>query len=485
MRVRKTKKIQRKDGMTKRSLRKSSDRKTGFIPAWRSQLEEDDRRYLWHPFTQMLEWEKEAPLIIEKGKGVYLWDLSNRKYLDGTSSIWVNLHGHRQARIDRAIITQIQKIAHSTLLGLSNIPAIRLARKLVEIAPKGLTKVFYSDNGSTAVEVALKIAFQYWQQKNPQDKRKTKYVSLANAYHGDTLGAVGVGGIELFHKLYQPLLLSSYRSPSPYCYRCHLGLTYPSCRIACLEEVEKILRDHQEEIAALVVEPMIQAAAGILVFPPGYLRRLREACTRYRILMICDEVATGFGRTGKMFACDYEAVTPDLMAVAKGLTGGYLPLGATLVTQEVYNAFLGKYEEFKTFFHGHSYTGNQLGCAAALANLEFFEQKKILKKLPVKIGYLSQLLVPFKSCQHVGDIRQMGMIVGIELVEDKNLKTPYPIEERQGMKVASEARKRGLLLRPLGNVLVLMPPLSTTKMELKQMVEILYDSITAATGAAC
>jgi adenosylmethionine---8-amino-7-oxononanoate aminotransferase len=468
----------------KKSSRKSSKRKVAFIAAWRSQLEDDDRRHLWHPFTQMLEWEKETPLIIEKGKGIYLWDLSNKKYLDGTSSIWVNLHGHRQARIDRAIMAQAKKISHSTLLGLSNIPAIRLARKLVEIAPKGLTKVFYSDNGSTAVEVALKMAFQYWQQKGIQHKKKTKYVSLVNAYHGDTLGAVGVGGIELFHKLYQPLLFPSYRPPSPYCYRCHLGLTFPSCRTACLEEVENILRDHQEELAALVVEPMIQAAAGILVFPSGYLRRLREACTRYRVLMICDEVATGFGRTGKMFASDHEGVTPDLMAVAKGLTGGYLPLGATLTTQEVYNAFLGKYEEFKTFFHGHSYTGNQLGCAAALASLKLFEQRKILKKLPVKVKYLSHLLIPFKSMHHVGNVRQMGMIVGIELVKNKNLKTPYPIEERLGMKVALEARNRGLLLRPLGNVVVLMPPLSITKKELKLMVGILYDSIAAVTGAA-
>ncbi len=467
----------------KKRLRRPSDRRAGLSAARRSQLEEDDRRHLWHPFTQMQEWERETPLIIQKGKGVYLWDLSNKKYLDGTSSIWVNLHGHRQTEMDRAIMAQLKKISHSTLLGLSNVPAIQLARKLVEVAPKGLTKVFYSDNGSTAVEVAIKMAFQYWQHKGPQDKKKTKFVSLVSAYHGDTLGAVGVGGIELFHKLYQPLLFPSYRPHSPYCYRCHLGLTFPLCQIACVEEVENILRDHQDEITALVVEPMLQAAGGVLVFPPGYLRRLREACTRYRVLMICDEVATGFGRTGKMFACDHEGVTPDLMAVAKGLTGGYLPLGATLTTQEVYNAFLGKYEEFKTFFHGHSYTGNQLGCAAALASLKLFEQKKILKKLPAKIRYLTKLLEPFKSMPHVGDVRQIGMIVGIELVKEKEAKKSYPIEERWGMKVASEARERGMLLRPLGNVLVLMPPLSVTQKELKCTVEILYDSIVAVTEA--
>ncbi|HXC61571.1 MAG TPA: aminotransferase class III-fold pyridoxal phosphate-dependent enzyme, partial [Nitrospiria bacterium] len=273
------------------------------------------------------------------------------------------------------------------------------------------------------------------------------------------------------------------RPHSPYCYRCHLGLAFPSCQISCIEEVENILRDHRDELAALIVEPMLQAAGGILVFPHGYLRRLREACTRYRVLLICDEVATGFGRTGKMFACEHEGVTPDLMAVAKGLTGGYLPLGATMTTQEVYDAFLGKYEEFKTFFHGHSYTGNQLGCAAALASLKLFEQKKILKKLPAKIRYLAKLLAPFKSMAHVGDVRQMGMIAGIELVKLKSHMTPYPIEERWGMKVTSEARERGMLLRPLGNVLVLMPPLSVTQKELKRMVEILYDSIVAVTEA--
>jgi len=448
---------------------------------WRSKLEEDDHRYLWHPFTQMQEWEKETPLIIQKGKGIYLWDLSNKKYIDGASSIWVNLHGHRQNEIDRAITAQLKKVSHSTLLGLSNVPAIQLARKLVEIAPKGLTKVFYSDNGSTAVEVALKMAFQYWQHMGPQDKKKTKFVSLVSSYHGDTLGAVGVGGIELFHKLYQPLLFPSYRPHSPYCYRCHLGLTFPSCQIACIEEVEITLRDHHDEIAALIVEPMLQAAGGMLIFPLGYLRRLRDACTRYRVLMICDEVATGFGRTGKMFACDHEGVTPDLMAVAKGLTGGYLPLGATLTIQKVYDAFLGKYGEFKTFFHGHSYTGNQLGCAAALASLKLFEQQKILKKLSAKISYLAQLLEPFKTLLHVGDVRQLGMIVGIELIKEKEAKKSYPIEERWGMKVALEARKRGMILRPLGNVLVLMPPLSVTQKELKHMVEILYDSILVVT----
>jgi adenosylmethionine-8-amino-7-oxononanoate aminotransferase len=430
----------------------------------------------------MEEWEKETPLIIQKGKGVYLWDLYNKKYLDATSSIWVNLHGHRQPRMDRAILNQIKKISHSTLLGLSNVPAIELARKLTEISPKGLTKVFYSDNGSTAVEVALKMAFQYWRHRG--EKKKTKFVSLVSSYHGDTLGAVGVGGIELFHKIYQPLLFPSFRPHSPNCYRCHLGLTFPSCRIACSEEVENILRDHHNEIAALIVEPIVQAAGGMLIFPPGYLRRLRENCTRYRVLMICDEVATGFGRTGRMFACDHEEIRPDLMAVAKGLTGGYLPLGATLATQEIYDAFLGKYDEFKTFFHGHSYTGNQLGCAAALASLKLFEEEKILQKLPAKVSFLAGLLEPFKHMPHVGDVRQMGMIAGVELVKNKVRKTPYPIEERWGTKVALAARKRGMLLRPLGNVLVLMPPLSTTNKEIKRMVEILRHSIVEVTERA-
>ncbi|MBI3811880.1 MAG: adenosylmethionine--8-amino-7-oxononanoate transaminase [Nitrospirae bacterium] len=443
------------------------------------ELERDARRYIWHPFTQMAEWEKEIPLVIEQGKGIYLYDIYGNRYLDGVSSIWVNLHGHRKTAIDRAIKTQMNKIAHSTLLGLSNIPAIRLAKKLVARAPKGLAKVFFSDNGSTAMEVALKIAFQYWRHRGkPQ---KTKFVSLVNAYHGDTIGSVSLGGIGLFHDLYSPLLFPTFKVGAPYCYRCFLNKTYPECHLACAGEVETVLEKHGDEIAAVVIEPLIQGAAGMLTWPQGYLKQIRTLCTRYKVLLIADEVFTGFGRTGTMFACEHEEVTPDLMAIAKGLTGGYMPLAATLVTQEIYDAFLGDYREFKTFFHGHSYTGNQLGCAAALANLEIFEKEDILKKLKPKIEALEKLLAPLKDHPHVGEVRQIGLIAAVELVKDRATKEPYPLEERWGYRIAKEALKRGLIIRPLGNVVPLLPPLSVTIPQLKKMVAILGESIRVTT----
>jgi adenosylmethionine-8-amino-7-oxononanoate aminotransferase len=440
-----------------------------------------DRQYVWHPFTQMQEWEQEEPLIIERGEGPYLIDTEGKRYLDGTSSIWVNLHGHRHPVLDRALDQQRKRIAHSTLLGLSNPPAIRLARQLIAVAPKGLTRVFYSDNGSTAVEVALKMAVQYWQQKRPEAGPKNRFLHLNLAYHGDTIGAVSVGNIELFHSRFRPLLFPTQTADPPYCYRCPLGLTFPACRLACLDPIENILHDHGRELAGFIIEPLIQAAAGMITQPQGYLRRVRELCTKYEVLLIADEVATGFGRTGTMFACEREGVTPDLMALSKGLTGGYLPLAATLTTEDIYRAFLGKYEEFKAFFHGHSYTGNPLGCAVALANLEIFRTEHTLAKLKSKISRLSGLLKPLLRLPHVGDIRQQGFMAGIELVRDRDTREAYPLETRIGHRVAEEARKRGLLLRPLGHIIVLMPPLSVDLRTLTRMVSILSRSITAAT----
>jgi adenosylmethionine---8-amino-7-oxononanoate aminotransferase len=440
-----------------------------------------DRQYLWHPFTQMQEWEQEEPVVIEDGKGPYLIDTEGRTYLDGTSSLWVNLHGHRHPVLDRALDRQRKRIAHSTLLGLSNPPAILLARELIAVAPKGLTRVFYSDNGSTAVEVALKMAVQYWQQRHPEAGPKTRFLHLKLAYHGDTIGAVSVGNIELFHGRFKPLLFPTRTAEPPYCYRCPLGLTYPACRLACLDPIERILKKDGRELAGFIIEPLMQAAAGMIPQPPGYLRRVRELCTQYGVLMIADEVATGFGRTGSMFACEREGVTPDLMALSKGLTAGYLPLAATLATEEIYRAFLGKYEEFKTFFHGHSYTGNPLGCAVALANLEIFRKERTLARLQPKIRLLARLLKPLQRSPHVGDIRQQGFMAGIELVRDRATRDAYPLEARIGHRVAQEARKRGLLLRPLGHIIVLVPPLSISSTALTRMVNILSGSIAAAT----
>jgi adenosylmethionine-8-amino-7-oxononanoate aminotransferase len=442
-----------------------------------STLADWDRRYLWHPFTQMQEWERESPLILERGKGSYLIDTEGNRYLDGTSSIWVNLHGHRHPALDRAIKKQLNKIAHSTFLGASNPPAIQLARELIRIAPKGLTRVFYSDDGSTAVEVALKMAVQYWQQRRPAAGPKTSFLHLKQAYHGDTLGAVSVGNIDLFHARFKPLLFPTLEAEPPYCYRCPLKQTYPECQLACLDAIERLLKTRHRDLAGLIIEPLVQAAAGMIMAPPGYLTRIRELCTRYDVLLIADEVATGFGRTGKMFACQHEGVVPDLMVISKGLTGGYMPLAATLTTEEIYKAFLGTYEEFKTFFHGHSYTGNPLGCAVALANLEIFRRERTLAKLRPKITMLARLLHPLKQIPIVGDIRQRGFMVGIELVGDTSTREPFPLKARIGHRVAMEARKQGLLLRPIGNVIILMPPLSGTLTELRRMVAILRRSI--------
>ena len=425
----------------------------------------------------MQEWEREAPLIVERGSGSYLIDTEGKKYLDGTSSIWVNLHGHRHPALDRALKKQLDKIAHSTLLGLSNPPAIELAHALIRIAPKGLARVFYSDNGSTAVEVALKMAVQYWRQRHPEAGPKNTFLHLKLAYHGDTIGAVSVGNIELFHSRFKPLLFPTVEAEPPYCYRCPLNLTYPTCRMACIDPIEHILRTRHRELAGFIIEPLIQAAAGMVTQPAGYLKRIRELCTQYHVLLIADEVATGFGRTGKMFACQHERITPDLLAISKGLTGGYMPLAATLTTDEIYRAFLGTYEEFKSFFHGHSYTGNPLGCAVALANLEIFRTEQTLTLLRPKIALLSRLLQPFRQQPHVGDIRLQGFMAGIELVRNKTTKEPYPLKARIGHRVAAAARTRGLLLRPIGNVLVLMPPLSTSTGELKRMVELVKESI--------
>ncbi len=441
------------------------------------QLANWDRKYLWHPFTQMQEWEQENPLIIERGKGSYLIDTEGKKYLDGTSSIWVNLHGHRHPVLDRAIKKQLDKIAHSTFLGLTNPPAIELARELVRIAPQGLTRVFYSDNGSTAVEIALKMAVQYWQQRHPKAGPKNTFLHLKLAYHGDTIGAVSVGNITLFHSRFKPLLFPTLEAEPPYCYRCPLNLTYPSCKMACIDPIEQILKSRHRDLAGFIIEPMMQAAAGMIPQPAGYLKRIRELCTKYHVLLIADEVATGFGRTGKMFACEHETITPDLMAVSKGLTGGYMPLAVTLTTDDIYQGFLGTYDEFKTFFHGHSFTGNPLGCSVALANLQVFRQEKTLSRLPSKIKMLNRWLKPLGTISNVGDIRQSGFMAGIELVQDKVTKEPYPLSVKAGHRVAAIARSKRLILRPIGNVLVLMPPLSTTAEELKKMVKILAESI--------
>jgi adenosylmethionine-8-amino-7-oxononanoate aminotransferase len=435
-----------------------------------------DRDHLWHPFTQMQGFREEELLIITRGEGVYLYDSRGRRYLDGVASLWTNVHGHRRPELDRALQAQLELVAHSTLLGLAHPSAIILARRLAEIAPPGLDKVFFSDDGSTAVEVALKLALQYWRLKGRPEKQR--FLKLSGGYHGDTLGSVSVGGIPLFHQTYQPLLFETLEAPAPYCYRCPHR---EDCRSQCLAVLEDLVATHHRELAAVILEPLMQGAAGMIPQPPGYLAKVREVSRSHGVLLICDEVATGFGRTGTMFACEQEGVSPDLMCLAKGIAGGYLPLAATLATGEIYDAFLGEYQEFKTFFHGHTFTGNPLAAAVALASLEVFQKDRLLEQLPGKIDLLRQRLEQMAGHPHVGDIRQRGLMVGIELVQDRKTGEQFPLARRTGHQVILAARKLGAILRPLGDVIVLMPPLCISDTELTTLTDITYQAIRQAT----
>jgi adenosylmethionine-8-amino-7-oxononanoate aminotransferase len=426
-----------------------------------------DRTIVWHAFTQMAEYE---PLIFERGEGCYVFDIDGRCYLDATSSLWCNVHGHRHPRIDAAIREQLDRVAHVTNLGASNPTTIRLAKRLADLAPPGLNHVFFSDDGATAVEVALKMAFQYWRQRTDPRPEKTCYVALGDAYHGDTLGAVSVGGVARFHDLFRPLLFECLRAPAPDSYRQPPGVSEVELLQHSLAALDKVLADHHERIAALVIEPQVQAAAGIIVHPSGYLRGVRELTRKYDVLLIADEVAVGFGRTGRMFACEHEGVTPDLFCIAKGLTGGYLPMAATLATDEIYQAFLGDHASGRTFYHGHTYGGNPLGAAAAMATLDVFEEERTLEQLQPKIARLRELLAPLAEHPHVGDIRQCGLIAGIELVRDRAKCEPYPASEQIGRRVCDAALRHGVLLRPLGDVIVLWPPLAISLDQLKEIV---------------
>jgi adenosylmethionine-8-amino-7-oxononanoate aminotransferase len=432
-----------------------------------------DKDHLWHPFTAQADWAASDPLIIDRAEGVYLYDREGRRYLDGVSSLWCNVHGHRHPALDAAIREQLDKVAHATLLGVTHAPAIELARRLVELAPDGLTRVFFSDDGATAVEVALKMAFQYWRQKDRPEPTRTRFLALGGAYHGDTLGDVSVGGVERFHAMFGPLLFLALRAPSPHCYRCPLELSRPDCATACLNEVDRILAEHPGDVAAVVVEPLVQGAAGMIVHPEGYLRGLREITRRHDTLLIADEVAVGFGRTGTMFACEQEGVVPDFLCLAKGLTGGYLPMAATLTTEEVNAAFFGTAADGKTFYHGHTYGGNPLAAVVALASLRVFDEERTLEGLVPKIALLSRRLEEFLAFDHVGDVRRRGLIAGIELVADKAAKAPFPWADQVGARVCRRARDLGLLIRPLGDVIVIMPPLAITVEELGGMLDVI------------
>ena len=445
----------------------------------RQELEAWDRDIVWHGFTQKAEYE---PLIIDRAEGCTLIDVDGRRLLDGVSSLWCNVHGHRHPKIDAAIRAQLDKIAHCTSLGSSNTTTIELSKRLIDIAPDGLAHVFYAGDGASSVEVALKMAFQYWQQCDEPQPEKKKFVALGQAYHGDTIGSVSLGGIELFHSIFSPLLFDVTRVPAPDTYRLPDGVSEAAACDHYTGQIEKLLAENHKQIAAMVVEPLVQGAAGMIMQPAGYLRRVRELTKQYDVLLIVDEVATGFGRTGTMFACEQENVAPDIMCVAKGLTGGYLAMSATLATDEVYQAFLGQYSELRSFFHGHTYGGNPLAAAAGLATLDIFVEERTLENLPKKIARIEEHLRRIAQLSHVGSVRQKGMMVGIELVDDRATQKPYPWQERRGNRACQHATENGVWLRPLGDVVVIMPPLAMSLDELDQVMAAAEQGIVSATA---
>ncbi|MBI5816589.1 MAG: adenosylmethionine--8-amino-7-oxononanoate transaminase [Nitrospinae bacterium] len=443
--------------------------------------EDRDKKHAWHPFTQMKGWLRGPVTVIESGDGLILRDIEGNEYLDGFSSYWCNVHGHGEPQIKRAVVKQLGRIAHSTFLGLSNVPAVDLAEKLAEITPEGLDRVFYSDNGSTAVEVAVKMSYQYWKHVEPSGGRN-KFLALGSAYHGDTVGAMAVGGIDQYHSTFRELLMEVDFAPAPYCYRCPLGEKRETCGLRCAGEVERKLADGAQNYAAMIMEPLVMCPAGIITMPEGYLARVAGAARRHNVLFIADEVAVGFGRTGRMFACDHEKVAADIMCMSKSISGGLLPFAATMASSKVFDAFLGGYSEQKTFFHGHTYTANQLGCAAALTNIQLIQERDIPGQAAAKGDFLGEKLARFRNLPHVGDIRRRGLIAGIELVRGKQTKEQYPWEEMVGVKVCAEAKRRGLLVRPLGNVIPLFPAPIATEAQLERMADILYETIAEVTG---
>lgn len=425
----------------------------------RATLEAWDDAHLWHPFTPHAVYRDEQPLLIESGEGHELIDVDGRRYLDGVASIWCNTFGHRKAAIDDAIKAQLDRIAHATLLGHTTVPAVQLAKRLADLAPAPLTKVFYSDNGSTAVEIALKIAYQYWQQVDGGAHAKRKrFLAFDAAYNGDTIGAVSVGGIDLFHRIFDPMLFDVLRAPSPY------GQA-EAALAALAEQFER----HEGEIAAMVIEPGFQGAGGILPLPEGFLRDAVAIARAHGALVVFDEVAVGMGRSGALFCCQREGVTPDFLCIAKGLTAGYLPLAATLATQAVFDAFVAPPAEAKTFFHGHTYTGNALGCAAALATLDVFEHEGVLASLPAKVELFSSSVRRLAEHPNVKDVRTYGLAAGLELALSDG--TPFDPAARTGIRVCLRARERGVFLRPLSDVLVVMPPLTVSHEEIDRIVD--------------
>ncbi|WP_164103024.1 adenosylmethionine--8-amino-7-oxononanoate transaminase [Candidatus Laterigemmans baculatus] len=437
-------------------------------------LERLDRTAVWHGFTQMAHYN---PMVIERGEGNWLVDCHGRRYLDAISSLWCNVHGHAHERINAAIREQLDRVAHVTSLGMGSATAAELAGRLVEIAPPGLEHVFFSSDGSSAVEAALKMAFQYWRQIANPEPQRSRFLALGSAYHGDTTGGVSLGGVEHFHRLFAPILFDPLRGPCPDAYRRPEGMDVDQACQFYLDQMQRLLEQHPGEIVAVVMEPLVQGAAGLIMHPPGFLAGVRRLTREHDVLLICDEVATGFGRTGRMFACENEDVAPDILCLGKGLTGGYLPMAATLASDQIWQAFLGEPSENRQFFHGHTFGGNPLAAAAALASLDLFESERTLERLPAKIEQLAAELAPLAEHPHVGDVRQRGLMIAIELVQDRATRQRFERAEMRGRKVCQRATDEGVWIRPLGDVIVLMPPLSILESEIELLGRTVREAI--------
>jgi adenosylmethionine-8-amino-7-oxononanoate aminotransferase len=443
-------------------------------------LIERDLRALWHPCTQMKDHESLPPIPIRRGRGVWLEDFDGGRYLDAVSSWWVNLFGHANPRINAALRDQLENLEHVLLAGFTHEPAVSLAERLTALAPPGLERCFYADNGSAAVEVALKMSFHYW--RNRGIPAKTKFITLSNSYHGETLGALAVGDVALYKETYRPLLMEAITVPSPDCFHREAGDSWAAHSARMFEPMERALADHCDEVCAVIVEPLVQCAGNMRMYDPVYLQLLRAACDKYRVHLIADEIAVGFGRTGTLFACEQAGVSPDIMCLSKGLTGGYLPLAAVLTRDEIYQAFYDDYQKLTAFLHSHSYTGNPLGCRAALATLDIFEQDHVIENNKALAATLAAASSRFAEHPHVAEVRQHGMIVAIEMIRDKAARTPYPWQERRGLRVYRHSLQNGVLLRPLGNVVYFMPPYVITPEEIQMMADVAWEGIQLATA---
>jgi adenosylmethionine-8-amino-7-oxononanoate aminotransferase len=438
-----------------------------------------DSHVLWHPCTQMKDHETQPPIAVRRGDGAWLEDFDGRRYLDAVSSWWVNLFGHANPRIGAAVSAQLEQLEHVIFAGFTHEPAVRLAEQLVALTPPGLSRCFFADNGSAAVEVALKMSFHFWQNRGRP--RKSRFITLANSYHGETLGALAVGNVDLYKSLYQPLLMQVLTAPSPDCYFRAPGETWEAYSLRQFEPMERMLAAHAEEVAAVIVEPLVQCAGGMRMYHAAYLAALRQACTRYGVHLIADEIAVGFGRTGTLFACEQAAVTPDFLCLSKGLTGGYLPLSAVITTDDVYAAFYDDYRNLTAFLHSHSYTGNPLACAAALATLDILASENTIESNRATAAYLGRRARELERHPHVTEVRQCGMIVAVEFARDKRTREPYPWTERRGRRVYRYSLEQGVLLRPIGEVVYFMPPYIVTDAEIDLMVRVAAEGIERAT----